>query len=102
MTENHRQVRYSLRIIVEFEEEYNEPDTLLDLTSDGAFLSFHAGDKLSPRSLIPQGPIQPPPYMYNELLTVQEVRHNIWEFDEAGKPMLHHGIEVVLQDPYNI
>jgi hypothetical protein len=102
MSDNKRQIVYALRVVVEFAEEYNKDEVLLEVTSDQPFLSIHAGDKIWPKCLIKQGmESQPKPFMYDDELTVKDVRHDIWEFSEDNKLMLNHGITVVIQDPYN-
>ena len=101
MTDNERQIRYGLSIIVKYTDE--EDLTLLDVSSDTPFLSIHAGDKIWAKGLKPGGFERPPrSYLYDGDLTVKEVRHAIWEFEDQNKPMIHHSIEVVAQDPYEI
>jgi hypothetical protein len=102
MSDNHRQIRYGLRIIVEFEADHEDDLTILDVTADQPFLAIRAGDKIWPKGLIRDGlEGQPKPFMYDSELTVKTVKHCLWEFSEGNNEMLNHSIEVVINDPYN-
>jgi hypothetical protein len=102
MSDNNRRIEYGLRITVEYSDESKEPLTLIDVQSETPFLNIQAGDIIWPKGFIGQNSmVQPPPFLYNDALTVKAVKHFIWEFRKENEPMLHHGVEVVIQDPYD-
>jgi hypothetical protein len=92
-------ILYGMRILVE--QVDSDDDVLLDVECDQPFLSIHAGDKIWPKGFIDSHSMsQPKPYLYDEQALVKQLKHAIWKYDDAGKAMLHHGIEVTIQNPY--